>query len=70
METLKGMGVKVTDQSKKRMKESEASIKNVKIKGFNVELYTDMLFPELQKKDFKYDLPDGTELKNSLFENV
>ena len=73
-ETLEGMGVEVTDESKERMaqmmEESEASVKNVKLKGFTVELHTGISFPELHQKDFKYEVPDGTELKDSLFGGI
>ena len=70
-EAIKGMGQEVTDESKKNMREmmerSEKMLKTVKIKGSSTELHANVSSPELNKNEFKFALPEGAVLKESLF---
>ncbi len=71
-QALAGMGQKVTPESKKNMREmlenSRVSLKTAtKMKGVSAELHAKVSSPELSKSDFKFSLPDGTVLKDSLF---
>lgn len=70
-ETIKGMGQEVTEESKKNMREmmesSQKMLSTVKMTGSSIELHVDISSPELAMSDFKYSLPEGTVLKNSLF---
>ncbi|NQT00676.1 MAG: DUF2092 domain-containing protein [Planctomycetes bacterium] len=70
-EAIKGMGQEVTDESKKNMREmmerSEKMLKTVKIKGSSTELHANVSSPELNKNDFKFALPEGAVLKESLY---
>lgn len=69
-EVIKGMGQEVTDESKKNMREmmerSEKMLKTVKMKGSSTELHANVSSPELNKNDFKFALPEGVVLKESL----
>jgi len=69
-EAIKGMGQEVTDESKKNMREmmerSEKMLKTVKMKGSSTELHANVSSPELNKNDFKFALPEGAVLKESL----
>jgi len=71
MEAVKGMGQEVTEENKKNMREmmekSRTMLKTMKMKGFSTELHTDVSSPELNESDFKFALPEGTVLKDSLF---
>jgi hypothetical protein len=73
-EAIKGMGQEVTDESKKKMREmmerSKTMFKTIKMKGSSTELHTNVSSPELSKNDFKFALPEGTVLKESLFGGV
>lgn len=70
-ETMRSMGLEVTEESKKNMKQmmesSRTMLKNMKLKGSSTELHTSISSPELNKSDFKFDLPEGAVLKDSLF---
>jgi outer membrane lipoprotein-sorting protein len=70
-QALAGMGQKVTPESKKNMREMleklRVSLKTAtKMKGVSAELHAKVSSPELSKSDFKFSLPDGTVLKDSL----
>ena len=69
-EAIKGMGQEVTDESKKKMREMMEStrtmFKTMKMKGSSTELHTNVSSPELNKNDFKFALPEGAVLKDSL----
>ena len=69
-EAIKGMGQEVTDESKKNMSEmierSGKMLKTMKMKGSSTELHVNVSSPELNKNDFKFALPEGTALKESL----
>lgn len=73
-EAIKGTGQEVTDESKKNMREmierSRTMLKTVKIKGSSTELHANVSSPELNKNDFKFALPEGAVLKESLFGGV
>lgn len=73
-EAIKGMGQEVTEESKKKMREmmerSRTMFKTMKMKGSSTELHTNVSSPELSKNDFKFALPEGTVLKESLFGGV
>ncbi len=70
-EAIKVMGQEVTDESKKNMREmmerSEKMLKTVKMKGSSTELHANVSSPELNKNDFKFALPEGAVLKESLY---
>jgi len=70
-EAIKGMGQEVTDESKKNLKDmmerSRKRLKTMKTKGSSTELHANVASPELNKSDFKFVLPEGTVLKDSLF---
>jgi hypothetical protein len=70
-EAIKGMGQEVTEESKKNMTEmmerSRTMFKSMKMKGSSTELHANVSSPELNKNDFKFALPEGAVLKESLF---
>ena len=70
-ETIKGMGLEVTEERKKNMREnmekSAEMLKTLKMEGSSTEVHTDISSPELHKNDFNADLPEGAVLKKSLF---
>lgn len=70
-EAIKGMGQEVTEESKKNMREmmemSRKTLTTVNMTGSSTELHAHISSPELTKSDFKYALPEGTVLKDSLF---
>jgi ribosome recycling factor len=70
-EAIKGVGQKVTEESKKNMREmmekSAEMFKNIKMKGSATEVHKNVSSPELNKKDFMFALPEGTVFKKSLF---
>jgi hypothetical protein len=65
------MGQEVTEENKKRLREtmnrSREVLKTAKIKGSSTESYVKISSPEMGKKDFEFALPKGTVLKDSLF---
>jgi hypothetical protein len=69
-EAIKGMGREVTDESRKNMREmmerSEKMLKTLKMKGSSTELHSNVSSPELNKNDFKFALPEGAVLKETL----
>lgn len=73
-ETIKGLGQSVTEESKKRMRAmmegSIEMVKTMKIKGSSMEVHENISSPELDKNDFKFALPQGAILKESLFEGM
>jgi hypothetical protein len=73
-EAIKGMGQEVTEESKKKMREmmerSRTMFKTKKMKGSSTELHANVSSPELNKNDFKFALPEGAVLKESLFGGV
>jgi hypothetical protein len=73
-EAVKGMGLEVTEESKKNVKEmmegSRTTLENIKLQGSSTELYAIASSPELKKSDFMFALPKGTVLKDSLFGGV
>jgi len=70
-EAIKSMGQEVTEESKKNMTEmmerSRTMLKAMKMRGSSTELHANVSSPELNKNDFKFVLPEGTVLKESLF---
>lgn len=70
-EVIKGMGQEVTEESKKNMTEmmerSRTMRKTMKMRGSSTELHANVSSPELNKNDFKFALPEGSVLKESLF---
>jgi len=69
-EAIKGMGQEVTDESRKNMREmmerSGKMMKTMKLRGSSMELHAKVSSPELNKNDFKFALPEGAVLKESL----
>ncbi|MBL4699850.1 MAG: M56 family metallopeptidase [Phycisphaeraceae bacterium] len=70
-EAVKAMGMQVTEDSKKKVKEmmeaSRKMLKNSKIKGTIAELHSNVSSPQLNKEDFTFTPPATAELKESLF---
>jgi Predicted periplasmic protein (DUF2092) len=70
-EAIKAMGQEVTEESKQKMRDmmkmSRELVKKAKMKGTMTELHTGVSSPELQAADFDFTVPEGTELKDSLF---
>jgi hypothetical protein len=70
-EAIKGMGQEVTEENKKKMREmmerSAAMLKTTKMKGTSIEYHETVSSPKLDKTDFKFALPEGTVLQDSLF---
>jgi outer membrane lipoprotein-sorting protein len=68
------MGQKVTPETMKTIKEmmekTSASLKTTKLTGSTTESHVKVSFPALSKSDFKFALPEGTVLKDSLFEGM
>ena len=68
---IQGMGQKVTEENRKSMREminrSKDVLKTTKMKGSLTEAHVKISSPELNKNDFKFALPEGTVLKESLF---
>ncbi|MBI2437653.1 MAG: hypothetical protein HYV36_02410 [Lentisphaerae bacterium] len=68
---IKGVGQEVTEESKKNIREmmesSTEMLKTMKMKGLSTEVHTNISSPELNKNDFKFALPEGAVLKESLF---
>jgi outer membrane lipoprotein-sorting protein len=70
-EAIKGMGLEVTEENKKnvreKMEKSSEMLKTIQVKGSSTEVHVDISSPEWNKNDFKVDLPEDTVLKKSLF---
>jgi hypothetical protein len=70
-EAIKGMGEEVTEESKKNARatlaKSQKMLTTVTMTGSSTELHEGILSPLLTKSDFKYALPEGAVLKDSLF---
>ena len=70
-ESIKVMGLEVTEESKQKvremMKRSSNILNTTKVKGSITELHVEISSPEMSKADFQFALPDGTVLKESLF---
>ena len=74
-QTLKAMGQKVTEKSKKRLKEmmkrAEKVTTETKLKGSRTIVYENIRTDtKPAKKDFEYKVPKGTVLKRTLFGKV
>ena len=73
-EAIKGMGQKVTAESRRNMREmmnrSQALLKNMKITGLSTETHVTISSPELSKTDFQFVLPNDAVMKDSLFDNI
>ena len=73
-EAIKGMGKEVPEETKKNMREmmerSRTMLKTAKMKGSSTELHANVSSPQLNKSDFKFALPEGTVLKDSLFSGM
>lgn len=70
-EAIKGLGQEVTEEAKKKLKEtmerSKKMIKTMKLKGISTEVHTAISMPELKASDFQFSPPNGTTEKESLF---
>jgi hypothetical protein len=73
-EALKGMGQKVTEESKQKMKEMMEKSKDVfktgLLNGSSTELHADISTPDATAIDFQFTPPKDSVLKDSLFGNV
>lgn len=71
-EMMKGMGLEITEESKKkmkeRMKEPDDEHENKELRGSSTESYVKISSPELSAKDFNFTPPPGAVLKKSLFD--
>ncbi|MCF7973183.1 MAG: hypothetical protein K9N55_05180 [Phycisphaerae bacterium] len=70
-QTLTAMGQTVTPEAKENMKQIlenlKTTLKTTKLQGTSTELHAKVSFPKLSKSDFKFALPEGTVLEDSLF---
>jgi hypothetical protein len=70
-EALKGMGQEATPEARTKMKEmmkqSQKTIKNATIKGSSCEHHLKISSTDLNMADFEFKVPEGTKLKDSLF---
>ena len=69
-EAIKGMGQKVTEESKQKTREMMKSLKTAQLKGSSTELHADILTPDATKNDFQFTPPKDSVLKESLFGGV
>ena len=51
-------------------KQSRSMLKNMNLSGYTTEVHTSISSPVLTPADFKFALPKGTVLKDSLFGGV
>jgi hypothetical protein len=67
---LKQMGQEATDENKAKVREManrmRDAMRQMNVKGTLTETHADVASPKLKKEDFKYELPEGTEFKESL----
>lgn len=68
----KQMGQEVTEESKAKARETvnqlRERMRQMGLKGTLTETHTDVSSPKLKDEDFKYEVPEGTEFKDSLKE--
>jgi len=73
-EAIKGMGQAVTEESKQKMREmmkqSKDLLKTAPMKGSSTETHANVSSPKLKIEDFRFALPAGTVLKESLFGGI
>ena len=73
-EAIKGMGQKVTDETRQKMKDmmkkSSDVLKTAKLKGSSTEIHVNVSSPDVSAKDFQFTPPKDSVLKDSLFGNV
>lgn len=73
-DAIKAMGQKVTEETKRKMREmmerTRDTMKSSNLKGSLIEVYTKIVTPELNKKDFVFVVPPGTVFKKSLFGGI
>ena len=73
-ESIKAMGLEVTEERKesmrKMMKQLEETMRTASLRGISTELYVKIDTPKLMEGDFVFKLPDGTALKESLFDGM
>jgi len=71
---IKAMGQEVTAASKeamkKMMKEAQEMMSKSNVKGMVTELHIKMSMPKLVAGDMAFKVPEGTALKESLFEGI
>jgi hypothetical protein len=67
-EVIKGMGLEVTEESKKRMMEMTKDSNDTELHGFSTEIHREISSPELRAEDFHFAVPQGTVFKKSLFD--
>ena len=71
---IRGMGLKVTEESKQKMREmmktSGDALKAAQLKGLSREVHREISFPEMDAKTFQFAVPEGAALKDSLFGEV
>ena len=73
-DALRGMGQEVTAENRKSVREmvnrSQDLLKNAKIKVSSAETHASVSSPELAETDFRFVPPEGTVMKESLFDSV
>ena len=73
-ESIKGMGQEITAESlqnmRKMMKTSTEMLKTAHVTGSSTEIHTDISSPDVSKDAFRFALPEGAVLKDSLFGTV
>ena len=67
---MAGLGLESTEENKKNWKKvmegMNAKQKTKRLKGSSTEFHECVQSPELDENDFKYSLPKGTVIKDSL----
>ena len=70
-EAIRGMGLAVTEENKKSMRERMAQsmklLRTMKIRGTSTEVQRNISSPQLKKEDFAFTPPKDAVLKESLF---
>ena len=70
-EAIKGMGQKVTEENRQKMKEmmktATGVLKMDQLKGSSTELHANISTPDATRKDFQFTPPGDSVLKDSLF---
>ncbi len=64
-ETIRAMGMEVTEQSKMEYRAMMEAMMKTSMKGSNTETHTTITFPELNPDDFRFVCPEGTKLHKS-----
>lgn len=69
---IEAAGQEVTEESMRRMRRTLEQAKELRpnLKGTLTEVHTEIGSPELADADFRYDVPEGAQFKEKLFEGM